>query len=88
MSGLSLFLLGPPRLERATDYVSFDVSPPPFNNTRVRRAFVLATDRETMADVILSYLQFSRGSSQNRYGKRYDINVGNFCLFSKTIDNN
>jgi oligopeptide transport system substrate-binding protein len=37
----------------STAYVGFDVSRPPFDDPRVRRAFVLATDRETLADVIL-----------------------------------
>jgi len=32
-------------------FVAFDVSRPPFNDPRVRRAFVLATDRETLAHV-------------------------------------
>jgi len=36
-----------------TDYMGFDVSQPPFDDTRVRRAFVLATDRETLADVVM-----------------------------------
>jgi ABC-type transport system substrate-binding protein len=34
-----------------TSYVAFDASRPPFDDPRVRRAFVLATDRETLADV-------------------------------------
>jgi oligopeptide transport system substrate-binding protein len=33
--------------------VEFDVSQPPFDDVRVRRAFVLATDKETLADVVL-----------------------------------
>ena len=37
----------------STAYVAFDVSRPPFDDLRVRRAFALATDRETLADVIL-----------------------------------
>jgi oligopeptide transport system substrate-binding protein len=37
----------------ATSYVGFDVRQLPFDDVRVRRAFVLATDRETLADVIL-----------------------------------
>jgi ABC-type oligopeptide transport system substrate-binding subunit len=36
-----------------TWYVGLDVSRPPFNDPRVRRAFVLATDREALADVVL-----------------------------------
>jgi ABC-type oligopeptide transport system substrate-binding subunit len=36
-----------------TSYVGFDVSRPPFDDPRVRRAFVLATDKETLVDVIL-----------------------------------
>jgi ABC-type oligopeptide transport system substrate-binding subunit len=40
-----------PRL--SLDFVGFDVSRPPFDDRRVRRAFTLATDRETLADVTL-----------------------------------
>jgi oligopeptide transport system substrate-binding protein len=36
-----------------TGYVGFDVTRPPFHDVRVRRAFVLATDRETLADVVM-----------------------------------
>jgi oligopeptide transport system substrate-binding protein len=36
-----------------TWYVGFDVRRPPFDDLRVRRAFALATDRETLADVVL-----------------------------------
>jgi len=36
-----------------TTYVGFDVNRPPFDDPRVRRAFVLATDREMLADVAL-----------------------------------
>ncbi len=32
-------------------YIAFDASRPPFNDARVRQAFALATDRETLADV-------------------------------------
>jgi ABC-type oligopeptide transport system substrate-binding subunit len=38
--------------ELQTTHVGFDVSRPPFDNVRVRRAFVLATDRERLADVV------------------------------------
>jgi ABC-type oligopeptide transport system substrate-binding subunit len=40
-----------PRL--STSYVGFDLRRPPFNDVRVRRAFALAIDRETLADVVL-----------------------------------
>jgi oligopeptide transport system substrate-binding protein len=40
-----------PRL--SIDFVGFDVSRPPFDDPRVRRAFTLATDREALADVTL-----------------------------------
>jgi oligopeptide transport system substrate-binding protein len=33
-------------------FVAFDASRPPFNDPRVRRAFVLAADRETLAHVV------------------------------------
>ena len=36
-----------------TTYIGFDVSRPPFDDPQVRRAFALATDRETLADVVL-----------------------------------
>jgi len=36
-----------------TEYLGFNVSRPPFDDPRVRRAFVLATDRKTLADVVL-----------------------------------
>jgi oligopeptide transport system substrate-binding protein len=36
-----------------TYYVGFDVNRPPFDDERVRRAFTLATDIETLADVAL-----------------------------------
>jgi ABC-type oligopeptide transport system substrate-binding subunit/tetratricopeptide (TPR) repeat protein len=36
-----------------TQYVGFDVNRPPFDDRRVRRAFTLATDRETLAHVTL-----------------------------------
>jgi oligopeptide transport system substrate-binding protein len=41
-----------------TWYVGFNVSQPPFDDRRVRRAFVLATDKERLADVILSGYRF------------------------------
>jgi len=65
---LSLYRLPPPERERVrqrhpgeyisvpelgTFYVAFDVSRPPFDDPQVRRAFVLATDRERLADVVL-----------------------------------
>jgi ABC-type oligopeptide transport system substrate-binding subunit/DNA-binding SARP family transcriptional activator len=37
----------------STHFIAFDVSRPPFNDPRVRRAFVLAADRDTLADVTL-----------------------------------
>jgi ABC-type transport system substrate-binding protein len=36
-----------------TDFLGFDVRRPPFDDRRVRQALALATDRETLADVIL-----------------------------------
>jgi ABC-type oligopeptide transport system substrate-binding subunit/DNA-binding SARP family transcriptional activator len=36
----------------STGYLAFDASRPPFDDPRVRRAFVLATDRETLADEV------------------------------------
>jgi oligopeptide transport system substrate-binding protein len=42
----------------ATEYLAFDVSRPPFDDPRVRRALVLATDRERMADVVLTGTDF------------------------------
>jgi len=42
----------------ATWYIGFDVTRPPFDNRLVRRAFTLATDRATLADVILRGLAF------------------------------
>ncbi|MFC2037980.1 peptide ABC transporter substrate-binding protein, partial [Chloroflexota bacterium] len=36
-----------------THYLAFNTSRPPFDDVRVRRAFVLATDRETLAGVAL-----------------------------------
>jgi oligopeptide transport system substrate-binding protein len=37
----------------STNFFGFDVSRPPFNDQRVRCALAMATDRETLADVIL-----------------------------------
>ncbi len=34
-------------------YVAFDAGRPPFDDRRVRRALVMATDRETLADVVM-----------------------------------
>jgi oligopeptide transport system substrate-binding protein len=39
--------------ELLTAYVGFNVNRPPFDDVRVRRAFILATDRETVANVVL-----------------------------------
>ena len=36
-----------------TLYVGFDVTRSPFDDVRVRRAFVMATDRETLAEVVM-----------------------------------
>jgi ABC-type oligopeptide transport system substrate-binding subunit/class 3 adenylate cyclase/tetratricopeptide (TPR) repeat protein len=36
-----------------TSYVGFNMDRSPFDDMRVRRAFVLATDRETLADIIM-----------------------------------
>ncbi|NIN65217.1 MAG: hypothetical protein GTO63_11060 [Anaerolineae bacterium] len=36
-----------------TIFVAFNVSRPPFNDVRVRRAFVLATDKEALANVVV-----------------------------------
>jgi oligopeptide transport system substrate-binding protein len=64
---LDLGLLPPPEMDRArqrhageylsvpwlsTIFVAFDASRLPFDDVRVRRAFVLATDRQTLGDVI------------------------------------
>jgi ABC-type oligopeptide transport system substrate-binding subunit len=37
----------------STLYIGFDVSRPPFDDPRVRRAFTLAADRQTLADVAM-----------------------------------
>ena len=70
---LPLWGLSPPEADRArqryageyisvpwlvTWYAVFDVSRPPFDDPQVRRAFVLATDRETLADVALRGYSF------------------------------
>jgi oligopeptide transport system substrate-binding protein len=44
--------------ELITRYVGFDVRRPPFDDRRVRRAFVLATDRETLADMVMRGYHF------------------------------
>jgi ABC-type oligopeptide transport system substrate-binding subunit len=41
-----------------TEYIGFNVSQPPFNDPRVRLAFVLAIDRETLADVVTRGYEF------------------------------
>jgi ABC-type oligopeptide transport system substrate-binding subunit/class 3 adenylate cyclase/tetratricopeptide (TPR) repeat protein len=56
------------RLRHAEDYVSgpwlititvtFDVTRPPFDDPRVRRAFVMATDRETLAGAVMKGSEF------------------------------
>jgi ABC-type oligopeptide transport system substrate-binding subunit/DNA-binding SARP family transcriptional activator len=43
--------VSPPLL--VTYYVGFDVSRPPFDDPGVRRAFAMAIDKETLADVVL-----------------------------------
>jgi ABC-type oligopeptide transport system substrate-binding subunit len=48
-----------PKLE--TFYAGFDVNRPPFDDPRVRRAFVLATDREALVDVALGGYEFPAG---------------------------
>jgi ABC-type oligopeptide transport system substrate-binding subunit/DNA-binding SARP family transcriptional activator len=42
----------------STDFIGFDLSRSPFDDLRVRRAFSLATDRETLADVCLKGYAF------------------------------
>ena len=37
----------------AAFYIGFNVKRPPFDDPRVRRAFTLATDRETLADAAM-----------------------------------
>jgi oligopeptide transport system substrate-binding protein len=44
--------------ESATHYVGFDVSRPPFDDHRVRRAFALALDKVTLANVVLGGYSF------------------------------
>ena len=41
-----------------TYYVGFDVSRPPFDDPRVRRAFAFATDRQMLADVAMRGYEF------------------------------
>ncbi len=70
---LDLWALPAPEMDRArqrhateyisvpvprTHYVGFDVSRPPFDDLRVRRAFVLATDRERLAEVAMRGCRF------------------------------
>jgi ABC-type oligopeptide transport system substrate-binding subunit len=43
------YITGP---AQGTSFLAFDVSRPPFDDPRVRRAFALATDRETLADAV------------------------------------
>jgi len=38
-----------------TYYYAFNVTKPPYNNVLVRQAFVAATDRETLTDIVLKY---------------------------------
>ncbi len=47
-----------PTPQLATTYVGFNVRRSPFDDPRVRRAFALAIDRETLADVILRGYHF------------------------------
>ncbi len=42
----------------STSFISFDVSNPPFNDDRIRRAFAMATDREYLANVVLKGYSF------------------------------
>jgi ABC-type transport system substrate-binding protein/serine/threonine protein kinase/DNA-binding SARP family transcriptional activator len=42
----------------STDFIGFDLSRPPFNDLKIRRALALATDREMLADVILRGFAF------------------------------
>lgn len=41
-----------------TTYAGFNVSRPPFNDPRVRRAFAMATDKQTLADEVLRGYEF------------------------------
>ncbi len=73
LDSLNLWLLAPPDRDRArhrhagdyisvpslvTIFVGFESNQPPFDDPQVRRAFVLATDRETLADVFMSGYEF------------------------------
>lgn len=44
--------------ELATHHVRFNIDRPPFDDVRVRQAFVLGTDRETLADEVTSGYAF------------------------------
>jgi ABC-type oligopeptide transport system substrate-binding subunit len=44
--------------ELQTGYLGFDASRPPFDDARVRRAFALATDRETLGNVLARGYRF------------------------------
>ena len=48
----------------STNFLGFDVTRPPFNDRRVRRAFAMATDREMLADVILRGYAFPATGGQ------------------------
>jgi oligopeptide transport system substrate-binding protein len=47
-----------PEHEQVVNFVGFDTSQPPFDDLRVRRAFVMAVDREALANVIYNGLQY------------------------------
>jgi ABC-type oligopeptide transport system substrate-binding subunit len=44
--------------ELATHYLRFDTARAPFDDARIRRAFILAADQETLADVVLQGFVF------------------------------
>lgn len=73
LDSLNLFVLSPAERNRArqrhageyiagpllgTSFLGFNVSRPPFDDARMRRALVLATDRELLANVILDGYEF------------------------------